>query len=525
MQFVEHSFQQIAFFDCLDALRFSLVFIYRMRILVQVNGHYSAAFALALLFVLSIDRECAAKEVSANSALKSAQLLVRRRHPDLALPKLEKILRQEPKSSQALLAKADALATMGRADEGLALVSSLLRAEPNNAEALILRSNIYYLLGSYKQANADAKAAIQISPGNAEAHMALSQALRHVGKYKESDSECTKALKLEPKNSSVWRQFGLLNRSMREWPATVTALTTAIKLAPDDTRNYDDLASFYIDRKQYGKALELTSKALKIDPQDGFALMNKARLLLLRRKQNESMAVAQVAERVMPYSGYPNSLKGEVYQRMMDDDKSVDEYSKAIEKQPLCPDFYIGRGLAYSGKREYDASLKDFAHAYELGRGDVSAISLRADVYQAMNRWKESFDDLSVCIKKNPKDTTFYVRRGVVLRHLNRLSDARRDFNSAVEIHPVPANYVMRGEFYLQTKEYKNAVDDFRAALKLEPSSKKALRGLASAYEELGRKDLAEEARSRATGDMERVIDQYSRASDGFSRLKHSLGK
>jgi len=496
-----------------------------MRSSLQLLGHYSAVFAVAVFCALSVAHSAASKEASANSPLQAAQLLVRRRHPDLALPKLERTLSKEPANGQALLTKAEALAMLGRSDEGLTVLSGLIRRDPHNVAALILRSNIHLLNGSYKEANADAKQAIQISPNSAEAHMALSQGLYRVGKYKESDSECARALKLEPKNSAVWRQLGLLNKSRRQAGATVTAFTTAIRLAPGDTRNYDDLASFFLDRKQYDKAHEFTSKALKIDPEDGFALMNKARHLLLRRKQSEAMFVARYAERIMPYSGYPNSLKGEIYQRMMNDDNSIDEYSKAIAKQPLCPDFYIGRGMAHSGKRDYDASIKDFARAYELGHGDVTALSLRADVYEAMNKWKESFDDLSVCIKKNPRDTTFYVRRGVVPRHLNRLAEARRDFNLAVEIHPVHVNYVLRGEFYLQTKEYKNAAADFKSALKLDPSNKKAMRGLSSAYEGLGRRDLAEDARNRATGDMERMIDQYSRAADGFSRLKQSLEK
>ncbi|HIN64332.1 MAG TPA: tetratricopeptide repeat protein, partial [Candidatus Obscuribacterales bacterium] len=193
--------------------------------------------------------------------------------------------------------------------------------------------------------------------------------------------------------------------------------------------------------------------------------------------------------------------------------------------QPHCAEFYIGRGLAEIGRRNFQSSLKDFTRANELGHGDTSALSLRADLYETLNKWDESLKDLNSCIKANPKDSTLFIRRGIVLRHLNQLSDAHRDFDKAIAIYPSNGTYEMRGEFHLHAKDYKSAIADFSTALRFLPQSKKALRGLSSAYEGLGRKDLAAEARNNATGDMERVIDQYSRAADGFSRLKHSLGK
>lgn len=44
-------------------------------------------------------------------------------------------------------------------------------------------------------------------------------------------------------------------------------------------------------------------------------------------------------------------------------------------------------------------------------------------------------------------------------------------------------------------------------------------------YEGSDRKDLDEEARRAASCDMESMIDSYSNAADGFSRLKRILGK
>lgn len=484
-----------------------------------------AACAVALLLLLSEGGQCYAKSESISPDLKEASLLVRRRHPDRALPLLNAIILREPKNLPALLAKAKACTALGKYDEAMAVLGTVLRMEPRNIAAIVARSNLNYLTGCYTQATVDANLAIQINPRDGHAHVALARVLLRALKSKEAQGECAKALEVEPKKSDLWRETAVIQKSLRKGHLTTGALLNAIKLAPGDTTNYDELASFYIEKKMYDKAIEPTQKALQIDPEDGFALLNRARLFLAKRKLQEALSVAEAAERNIAYSGYPNSLKGEIYQRMMEDETAVAEYSKAISKQPHCAEFYIGRGLAEIGRRNFQSSLKDFTRANELGHGDTSALSLRADLYETLNKWDESLKDLNSCIKANPKDSTLFIRRGIVLRHLNQLSDAHRDFDKAIAIYPSNGTYEMRGEFHLHAKDYKSAIADFSTALRFLPQSKKALRGLSSAYEGLGRKDLAAEARNKATGDMERVIDQYSRAADGFSRLKHSLGK
>ena len=133
--------------------------------------------------------------------------------------------------------------------------------------------------------------------------------------------------------------------------------------------------------------------------------------------------------------------------------------------------------------------------------------------------------DLNIVINSQPKEANHYIRRAIVFKHLNRIAEAERDFTRAVQIKPSEVTFEKRGGFYNELKAYDKAVADFNAALKIDPGTKMAQRGLSIAYEGLGRKDLAAKARARAQGEMEGLLDQYSRASDGFSRLKHSLEK
>ncbi len=210
---------------------------------------------------------------------------------------------------------------------------------------------------------------------------------------------------------------------------------------------------------------------------------------------------------------------------MLEDELSIKEYSKAIELQPNVSQFFLGRGVVATGQRDFEGGLRDLTRAYQLGHGDLYALYLRADVFQALNKYEDSLKDLSLLIKHQPQESNHYVRRAIVLKRLNRTEEAERDFTKAIEIKPSENTYESRGDFYNGIKAYDKAVADFMRALKINPQAKKAQRGLSIAYEGMGRKDLADKARGAAAGDIEKMLDSYGRASDGFSRLKRSLGK
>lgn len=456
-----------------------------------------------------------------NSALRYMQL----RHYDKALLLLDSELLANANNSRLLLAKAETLAMMEKRDASFAILNDVLKTEPHNADALTLRSRVKFLAGMYASSKQDALAAIKLQPRKAAAYVMRAELSRVRLEFKEAILDCTKARSLEPENADVWRQTAVICRNRQSGPRIVEAFQRAIALAPDDTRNYDELASFYIERRKFDNALPLCKKALAIDRDDGFALLNRAQLWLARKNYRLALADADRAMLLMPWSGWPNYWKAETYISMLEDDHAIDEYSRAIEKQSMVSQFYLRRGMSYIGKRDYDASIRDLTRSYECGHGDIYPLAIRADAYQAIDKWELSLADLTTLIKCQPRESNHYVRRGAVLKHLKRAREAEQDFTRAIELRPTVGNYSKRGAFYNYTKAYAKAISDFTAALKIDSRAKQAQQGLATAYEGIGMKDLAAKARVAASDEIEGLIDSYSRASEGFMRLKHSLGK
>lgn len=506
--------------------RFKVSLLLRKPINRMTTRRRAIIFYCSILTLLvSSDVHCLATNSGLNSDIDKGLLLLHRRHPDQALPLFNRVLNVDSKNQKAKLAKAETLWMLKRREDALALVEEVLKVEPKNLDALNLSSRIKFEKHMFAEAERDATLAIKSAPGDGRGYLARAAIYYQAGNFKKAIEEANIATRVSPQNSDVWRESAIMLRDKRGGGITHREFNYAISTAPNDTRNYDEHAKFSLERKRYDRIMPLCEKALKIDPKDGFALLNIAQLWLSKSNHPKALASVEAAEKAIPWSGLPHRLKGDIYAATLDDDESLAEYSKAIAKEPTNSDFYVSRGIARMGKRLYEDSVADFTRARQLSPYDSFALSLRADAYQALGKLHESLSDLSSVLKASPTSYGVFVRRGILYIHMNMLKEAESDFTKAIALKPISMHYERRGALYNQLKQYDKARIDFTDSLKMDRTNRRAQLGLATAYEGLGRKDLAEKCRSAAVSEIEGMLDQYTRAADGFHRLKHSLGK
>ena len=112
---------------------------------------------------------------------------------------------------------------------------------------------------------------------------------------------------------------------------------------------------------------------------------------------------------------------------------------------------FVGRGLGYSRKGDYDRAIADYNQAINLDPRYALAYNNRGHAYLA----------------KGDKDR------------------AIADFNQAIKINPLPASnphvnvYFNRGIAYSAKGDYERAIDDYTEAIRLDPK-------FASAYDNRG---------------------------------------
>lgn len=211
-------------------------------------------------------------------------------------------------------------------------------------------------------------------------------------------------------------------------------------------------------------------------------------------------------------SGDPggHTNRGVKYAQKKEYAKAVEEFTKAIERQPQDPKNYRNRGLTYRLLGEKKKSEADYAKAIELNPDtskarmdrarmllrarkpdaalkelsaviaaqprDGAALRLRAYIYLEQGKWKQAIADYDVAINSIAEvDVEGRTRRGFAYRNLEQYDKALEDFDKVIAVEPKNVEaYRRRVYVYRAMKQNEKAIADLQTILKLKPKDEDA---------------------------------------------------
>jgi tetratricopeptide (TPR) repeat protein len=163
-------------------------------------------------------------------------------------------------------------------------------------------------------------------------------------------------------------------------------------------------------------------------------------------------------------------------------DEAIEAFSRIIARHPDFGPAYTGRGWAHAriadslilaGRRgEADFDLEqaraDFSRAIELEKSDPATWYNRGTILELMNRYDESIADLTTAIDKSPNSIRYLFTRGRV---------HQKSGHSAEEI----------GDAKTKDAQLVAAIDDYTAAIRLDPARAEVYEARAAALKAAGR--------------------------------------
>ena len=145
--------------------------------------------------------------------------------------------------------------------------------------------------------------------------------------------------------------------------------------------------------------------------------------------------------------------------------------AEAVRLDPQNADAYYCRAMMFRDKGERDKALADIDEAIRLKGDKAQFYSLRGVLYGDKNMYEKGLADLDRQIELMGSDTTHY-------------------------------DYARRGDFYYELGKPEEAIKDYTRAIDLKPDYQYHYSDRASAYEKLGKTDLAEADKLKA-GELE----------------------
>lgn len=161
--------------------------------------------------------------------------------------------------------------------------------------------------------------------------------------------------------------------------------------------------------------------------------------------------------------------RGLAYSEQGDFPKAIDDYNKAIEKNPRNALALDARGIACFNVGLYDRAINDYTEAIRIVPQYATSYSNRATAYAQTGNFTSAIDDFSAALR-NCSEGVFasycYSNRGLAYSHTGDFKKAITDFSEAIKINPgyYPQVYYYRSIAYKAINDNDRAMNDLKTA-------------------------------------------------------------
>ncbi|KAL2747199.1 mitochondrial import receptor subunit TOM70 [Vespula maculifrons] len=302
--------------------------------------------------------------------------------------------------------------------------------------------NVHFKMGKYDEAIALYNNAIDACPKSNKEELAIyyqnrAAAYEHLRKYSAVKADCTKALELNPRYAKAFLRRARALEHSNDLEHALEDVTTACVL--EGFNNQSALTTADRVLKQLGKqrAQEHWANKKLIMPSKYF--INT----YINSFYNDPIFSTSIKLRYdNPSVGFTKIMKAL-------DDQDYDNIiplctneidSEQLEVLPWKMEMLLLRATFYLLLGKHDAALEDFEKIINSTDASkevkVNALIKRASLYMQLENPEKSFIDFDLAINLDPNCSDIYHHRGQIDLLMEKMDEAKEDFQKAVDLNP-----------------------------------------------------------------------------------------
>jgi tetratricopeptide (TPR) repeat protein len=309
-------------------------------------------------------------------------------------------------------------------------------------------------------------------------------------------------------------------------------LAEAVRRNPDSFQAHHALAGFYLQQGKLDAAIPHLERARAIDPTHyatgydlAVALLETGKLDRAREQVQRMLSAKETAE-LHNLLGDVDERAGNLagaaheYQRAAHMDPTEEHlfdwgnnlvqlrafepatevFSAAIKRHPKSGRLHVGLGIAQYSRGQYEDAVKSFCQATDLAPSDPRPYQFLGDMYGVVPELGgEIARRLARFVKAQPRNALAHFHYAMTLWKGQPAGSLAADMRRveallrrAVALDPKLAKgFLELGILLSDQQRYKEAIQELRSAVRLEPGLAQAHYRLAQAYNRTGQSELA----------------------------------
>jgi tetratricopeptide (TPR) repeat protein len=196
------------------------------------------------------------------------------------------------------------------------------------------------------------------------------------------------------------------------------------------------------------------------------------------------------------------------------DQKALQYFKKATERDPNDPMAWYGLGYCHAGLNNHESAIEAYKQAIRVNPYDEVTHFQLGNYYSKLKRHEDAIMAYEEVIRINPDFEAAHFNLGVAYTRLGRYNDGRLAFEEVIRINPeaISAHY-NAGTAYAMLGQYQRAIQSQKEVIRLQPEFVPAHFNLGLVYGKLGQ-----------TEDEMKAYKEAIRIDPDFAPAHYSIG-
>lgn len=383
---------------------------------------------------------------------------------------LQQALKLQPSNINALLNYANLLLKTDRRDQAVKTYLQVLDADTGNASALESLGYLSRDMGDEKSARSYFEKLRDLEPDDYVPYLALGDMFSQARDFTQAQANYEKAYEVAPTNALIIA--GATNAALESHDTALAKkwLDRSTRAGSTNPQVMRERERYLTIVGQYEESAKLGYRVIQLLPKDPEAPVYLAYDLLFLNRFDDAMKIAEQFGPLLPKDHDLPLIAGYVHAHNHDYQAAVDDFTRALDREPQMATGYMNRGYVWNDLRMATNAEKDFRKAIEL-RPDYGEahLGLAYSLLQ-QRRAQAALKETQLAERYLGESASLHLAKAEAYRQRAMLANAESEYQRALKLQPSDeAAYMALSEMQERLRRYQASIDTLKQALTLFP--------------------------------------------------------